>query len=94
MADSRRESDNAVEDKDSSKPESEHTSPAEETHEDGPRDDQHDGQRNIPPDGAALEKAESQKSVGPGPPPNGGLQAWLQVASSFVLFFNTFGILK
>lgn len=26
--------------------------------------------------------------------PNGGLQAWLQVVGSFMLFFNTFGILK
>ncbi|KAI1736669.1 monocarboxylate permease-like protein, mch4 [Xylaria scruposa] len=26
------------------------------------------------------------------PPPNGGLVAWLQVASGFVLFFNTWGI--
>ena len=26
--------------------------------------------------------------------PNGGLVAWLQVVGSFMLFFNTFGILK
>ena len=26
--------------------------------------------------------------------PNGGLNAWLQVLGSFMLFFNTFGILK
>jgi hypothetical protein len=26
--------------------------------------------------------------------PNGGLKAWLQVLGSFMLFFNTFGILK
>lgn len=26
--------------------------------------------------------------------PNGGMQAWLQVLGSFMLFFNTFGILK
>lgn len=26
--------------------------------------------------------------------PNGGLRAWLQVLGSFMLFFNTFGILK
>jgi hypothetical protein len=25
----------------------------------------------------------------PGPPPNGGLQAWLQVLGSFFLFFNS-----
>lgn len=26
--------------------------------------------------------------------PNGGMAAWLQVLGSFMLFFNTFGILK
>lgn len=31
---------------------------------------------------------------GPGPPPNGGTQAWLQVLGGFMLFFNTWGILK
>lgn len=28
-------------------------------------------------------------SAAPGPPPNGGLQAWLQVLGGFCLFFNT-----
>ena len=28
------------------------------------------------------------------PPPNGGNMAWLQVVGGFMLFFNTFGILK
>ncbi|SMR51491.1 unnamed protein product [Zymoseptoria tritici ST99CH_3D1] len=31
---------------------------------------------------------------GPGPVPNGGLQAWLQVLGSFMLFFNTWGVLN
>ena len=31
---------------------------------------------------------------GPSPPPNGGLKAWLHVAGSFVLYFNTWGILN
>lgn len=31
---------------------------------------------------------------GPGPPPNGGLQAWLHILGSFMLFFNTWGILN
>jgi hypothetical protein len=35
-----------------------------------------------PPQGS--EKFEDQ-----GPPPNGGLQAWLQVLGSFFLFFNS-----
>lgn len=30
----------------------------------------------------------------PGPPPNGGLQAWLHVLGGFFLFFNTWGILN
>lgn len=33
-------------------------------------------------------------SGGPGPPPNGGAIAWLQVAGSWMLFFNTWGLLK
>jgi MFS family permease len=30
----------------------------------------------------------------PPPPPNGGLAAWLQVAASFAVFFNTWGVLN
>ncbi|KAK4237898.1 riboflavin transporter MCH5 [Achaetomium macrosporum] len=33
-------------------------------------------------------------STSPGPPPNGGLVAWLQVVGGFVLFFNTWGMLS
>ena len=47
-------------------------------------------------DGGALTKVQSEKpsvnnikSV-----PNGGLQAWLQVLSSFFVFFNTWGIIN
>ena len=29
-----------------------------------------------------------------GPPPNGGLKAWLQVLGAFMLFFNTWGLLN
>ncbi|KAK1830661.1 major facilitator superfamily domain-containing protein [Podospora conica] len=29
-----------------------------------------------------------------GPPPNGGLKAWLQVASGFCVFFNSWGVLN
>lgn len=32
-------------------------------------------------------------SQGPPPPPNGGLLAWLQVASGFMIFFNTWGMI-
>ncbi|ROV95040.1 hypothetical protein VPNG_09493 [Cytospora leucostoma] len=31
---------------------------------------------------------------GPPPPPNGGLLAWLQVASGFLLFFSTWGMIN
>ncbi|EAS31604.3 uncharacterized protein CIMG_07083 [Coccidioides immitis RS] len=31
---------------------------------------------------------------GPSPPPNGGLSAWLHVAGSFMLYFNSWGILN
>lgn len=35
-----------------------------------------------------------QPAIGPGPAPNGGLIAWLHVAGSFTLFFNTWGVLN
>ncbi len=64
----------------------------------------HDEEKGSQPDeeqrGACSdeEKAESEPSpppnAGPGPPPNGGLTAWLQVLGSWMLFFNTWGILK
>lgn len=38
--------------------------------------------------------AEAPKTAGPGPVPNGGLQAWLHVLGGFFLFFNTWGILN
>lgn len=40
-------------------------------------------------------KAPAQPPISPaGPPPNGGLQAWLHVLGSFMLFFNTWGVLN
>ena len=38
-----------------------------------------------PPDTAV----DSEKGEDPGPPPNGGFPAWLQVIGSFFLFFNS-----
>lgn len=35
-----------------------------------------------------------KSTYNPGLPPNGGLQAWLQVAGGFMLFFNTWGLLN
>lgn len=42
------------------------------------------------------QKPASEAPAGPpgGPPPNGGLKAWLQVLGSWMLFFNTWGILN
>ncbi|KXL46368.1 MAG: hypothetical protein FE78DRAFT_89504 [Acidomyces sp. 'richmondensis'] len=47
----------------------------------------------------AAAKAEADVAGPPkhqlgGPPPNGGTQAWLQVLGSWMLFFNTWGILN
>ncbi|KAL4902030.1 hypothetical protein BDW74DRAFT_169777 [Aspergillus multicolor] len=41
-----------------------------------------------------LSKEEVAPSIGPSPPPNGGLVAWLHVAAGFMLFFNTWGMLN
>jgi hypothetical protein len=38
----------------------------------------------VPLDGSAAGKPPTEE-----PPPNGGLQAWLQVLGSFFLFFNS-----
>ncbi|KAK5123294.1 hypothetical protein LTR85_002724 [Meristemomyces frigidus] len=56
-----------------------------------------DGEKGIPAVKAAAE-AEAKPTGPPGPPggpvPNGGTQAWLQVLGSWMLFFNTWGILN
>jgi hypothetical protein len=44
------------------------------------------GFTNVPPTQSAGVKTADGDD--PGPPPNGGFQAWLQVAGSFFLFFN------
>jgi MFS family permease len=44
-----------------------------------------------PEDEAPANEANNNVNA---PPPNGGLQAWLHVLGSFVLFFNTWGILN
>ena len=43
------------------------------------------------PDTESLTKPATSN---PGPPPNGGLQAWLHVLGAFMLWFNTWGILN
>ena len=55
-----------------------------------------DVERTAEGDGASLSRVASEKpsvnnikSV-----PNGGLQAWMQVISSFFVFFNTWGIVN
>lgn len=53
-------------------------------------DEKHDGPRTQP-DTEALTKPSTSSA---GPPPNGGLQAWLHVLGAFMLWFNTWGILN
>ena len=50
-----------------------------------------DEEKETPPAEAAPEPNAKQPQPGPpgGPPPNGGLTAWLQVVGSWMLFFNT-----
>ena len=44
---------------------------------------------------APVPPVEATKPASPfGPPPNGGLKAWLQVLGGFMLFFNTWGFLN
>lgn len=51
-----------------------------------------DAEANIddaaPPD-EEIPISNADASNEPGPPPNGGFRAWLQVAGSFFLFFNS-----
>ncbi|KAL6251382.1 hypothetical protein RBB50_001591 [Rhinocladiella similis] len=52
-----------------------------------------DAEANIdtsPPDESAI-PISNEKNDEPGPPPNGGFNAWLQVLGSFFLFFNCWG---
>ncbi|KAK3702446.1 hypothetical protein LTR37_014912 [Vermiconidia calcicola] len=55
-----------------------------------------DVERNAAAPSGDNEEKPAPPSVnqGPGPPPDGGLQAWLQVLAGFCLFFNTWGILN
>ena len=46
-----------------------------------------DAQANIAPDDLP-QVLEAEKPSDPGPPPDGGLKAWIQVVGSFFLFFN------
>lgn len=47
----------------------------------------------IPPP-QPTDPSKNMVNKGPGPVPNGGLQAWLHVVGGFMLFFNTWGILN
>ena len=63
--------------------------------EENSRPDDHEGEHDVEDATEADEKsAAPPKSNDPGPPPNGGLKAWLQVLGGFMLFFNTWGVLK
>ena len=60
-----------------------------------PADETSQQQRDAEaPNEADEEKVPEKPQAGPGPPPNGGLTAWLQVLGGWMLFFNTWGILK
>lgn len=39
----------------------------------------------------SVDQRDASPSDGPKPKPNGGIQAWLQVAGSFILYLNTWG---
>ncbi|KAJ6167157.1 hypothetical protein N7470_002604 [Penicillium chermesinum] len=41
-----------------------------------------------------VEENAPTSPAAPGPPPDGGTVAWLQVAAGFVLFFNTWGMIN
>ena len=52
-------------------------------------------QANIePPIPGGAPNVTREKSLDPGPPPNGGFAAWLQVAGSFFLFFNSWYVAR
>lgn len=68
------------------------------------KENDHNGQSNIDPEKSDLQASKSPEmnditapANEPAPPaawtpppvPDGGLQAWLQVAGAFMLFFNT-----
>lgn len=52
-----------------------------------------DAEANIPHSPSAeqvnIATDEKRDADDPGPPPNGGFHAWLQVLGSFFLFFNS-----
>jgi hypothetical protein len=48
-----------------------------------------DAEANVHPQSEPGDESISDRdSNDPGPPPNGGFRAWLQVIGSFFLFFN------
>jgi len=47
-----------------------------------------------PQSSGEAEPEVSNAPPSPGPIPNGGLQAWLQVLGAWILFFNTWGVLN
>ncbi|KAF9870444.1 major facilitator superfamily transporter [Colletotrichum karsti] len=53
---------------------------------------------NADPDGGEADRAMSrittQSSIGPGPPPDGGLQAWLAIFATHLVIMNTWGIVN
>jgi MFS family permease len=50
--------------------------------------------RDVPAQPLASDVPATAPPAGPSPPPNGGLTAWLHVLGSFMLYFNTWGIMN
>ncbi|KAJ9639270.1 hypothetical protein H2204_003881 [Knufia peltigerae] len=53
-----------------------------------------ENEKDAVPVSHAKNDAEIQRAKTISGPPNGGLQAWLQVVGGFMLFFNTWGLLN
>lgn len=46
---------------------------------------------DSPPTSSSQTSPPAEKPAAPAGPPNGGLQAWLHILGSFLLYFNTWG---
>ncbi|KAI8189702.1 Aspyridones efflux protein apdF [Colletotrichum sp. SAR 10_86] len=49
---------------------------------------------DSPPTSSSQTSPPAEKPAAPAGPPNGGLQAWLHILGSFLLYFNTWGLIS
>ncbi|KAF9873929.1 major facilitator superfamily transporter [Colletotrichum karsti] len=49
---------------------------------------------SSPPTSSSQTSPPVEKAAAPAGPPNGGLQAWLHILGSFLLYFNTWGLIS